>query len=154
MDPAAIQEKPSLRLTREYPVAPEKVWRAWTDSQALKRWWAPEPGDRVSHVQLDVRIGGRFRIVFGGPEGTAHEVQGTYREVVLNRKLAFTWTWPNSTPDRESLVTILFRAVASGTELVFTHKHFVNEAVRDNHRKGWSAALASLDQFFQGESER
>ena len=154
MDPAAIQEKPSLRLTREYPVAPEKVWRAWTDPQALKRWWAPEPGDQVSIAELDVRVGGRFRIVFGGPQGNAHEVQGIYREVVRNRKLVFTWTWPNSTPERESLVTIDFRPDGTGTELVFTHEQFFDDTVRDSHRAGWSAALASLDQFLKGESER
>lgn len=150
MDPA-IQEKPSLRLTRSYPVAPGKVWRAWTDPQALKRWWAPEPGDRVSVAQLDVRVGGRFRIVFGGPEGTAHEVQGTYREVVPKRKLVFTWCWPRTTPGRESLVTILFRAAASGTELVFTHEQFFDETARDNHRRGWSELLVRLDTFLKGD---
>ena len=36
-----VAEKPSLTLTRCYPVAPEKVWRAWADSQALKQRWAP-----------------------------------------------------------------------------------------------------------------
>ena len=41
MEQAKLAEKPSLSLTRNYPVTPEKVWRAWTDPQALKRWWGP-----------------------------------------------------------------------------------------------------------------
>ena len=94
-----------------------------------------------------MRVGGRFRIVFGGPRGTDHEVQGVYKEVVKPRKLVFTWTWPNTTPERESLVTIVFKAVDSGTELDFRHEHFFDEAARDGHRRGWSAALDKLDAY-------
>jgi len=105
----------------------------------------------VSLVQLDVRVGGRYRIVFGGPQGTDHEVQGVYREVVPNRRLVFTWTWPNSTPERESVVTIVFKAAAGGTELDFRHEQFFDEAARDGHRRGWSAAFDRLEQFLRGE---
>ena len=128
-------------------MVPEKVWRAWTDPEALKRWWGPDAADRVSAVQLDVRVGGRFRIVFGGPRGTDHEVQGVYKEVVRPRKLVFTWTWPNTTPERESLVSIVFKAAGSGTELDFRHEQFFDEAARDGHRRGWSAALDKLEAY-------
>ena len=147
MEKAGLGQKPSLRLARNYPVAPEKVWRAWTDPEALKLWWGPDAADRVSAVQLDVRVGGRFRIVFGGPRGTDHEVQGVYKEVVRPRKLVFTWTWPNTTPERESLVSIVFKAAGSGTELDFRHERFFDEAARDGHRRGWSAALDKLEAY-------
>jgi uncharacterized protein YndB with AHSA1/START domain len=71
-----VAGRPSLSLARSYPAAPEKVWRAWTVAQALKAWWGPGAGEPVSLAELDVRVGGRFRIVFG-----------VYREVVPNRKL-------------------------------------------------------------------
>jgi uncharacterized protein YndB with AHSA1/START domain len=146
-----VREKPFLALNRSYPVAPEKVWRAWTDPEALKRWWGPGGSDPVSLAQLDVRVGGRFRIVFGGAQGKDHEVQGVYKEVVPNRKLVFTWTWPNSTPERESLVTIVFKKAAAGegTELEFLHAQLFDEIVRDNHKRGWSESFAKLDQFLQ-----
>src|SRR3979409_1250589 len=97
-----LKEKPFLALERSYPVGPEKVWRAWTDPEAIKRWWGPVGSARASLAQLDVRVGGRFRIVFGGPQGNDHEVQGVYKEIVppsstTEGKLGFTWTWPNST---------------------------------------------------------
>jgi uncharacterized protein YndB with AHSA1/START domain len=147
MAQAKLAEKPSLVLARSYPVAPEKVWRAWTDPQALKRWWGPGGPQGVALAQLDVRVGGRFRIVFGGSAGRDHEVQGVYREVVPNRKLVFTWTWPNSTPERESLVTIAFRAVDGGTQLDFLHEQLFDETVRDNHRRGWTESFAKLEQY-------
>ena len=149
MEQAKLAEKPSLNLRRHYPVAPEKVWRAWTDPQALRQWWGPGGPEAVSLVQLDVRVGGRFRILFGGARGDEHEVQGTYREVVPNRRLAFTWTWPRTTPDRESLVTITFNAVGGGTELDFVHAQHFDEKVRDGHLQGWSEAFVKLDRFLQ-----
>jgi uncharacterized protein YndB with AHSA1/START domain len=142
-----IAEKPSLTLTRHYPVPPEKVWRAWTDAQALKKWWAPQPGDSVSAAELDVREGGRFRIVFGGAPGTEHECAGVYKEVVPNRKLVFTWHWPRTTPERVSVVTIEFRVSGKGTDLVFKHEQFFDEKARDGHLRGWSAALDSLQTY-------
>ena len=144
-----LREKPALTLSRHYPVAPEKLWRAWTDPQAVKQWWGPGPGHSVSLAQLDVRVGGRFRIVFGGAEGRDHECAGVYREVVPNRRLVFTWTWPNSTPERESLVTIVFRAAANGTELDFVHEQLFDEQVRDDHKRGWSGSLDKLERFLQ-----
>jgi len=148
MAQSKLQEKPSLTLSRSYPVAPEKVWRAWTDPEAIRRWWGPG-NEPVSLAELDVRVGGRFRIVFGGADGKAHECAGVYREVVPNRKLVFTWTWPNSTPERESLVTITLRAAGKGTELVFLHEQFFDETIRDDHKRGWSGALDKLERFLQ-----
>ena len=48
-----------------------------------------------------MRVGGRFRLVFGGPDGNEHEAAGVYKEVLPNRKLVFTWCWPRTTPDRD-----------------------------------------------------
>jgi uncharacterized protein YndB with AHSA1/START domain len=101
----------------------------------------------VSAAELDVRVGGRFRIVFGGTGGTDNEVQGVYKEVLPNRKLVFTWTWPNSTPERESLVTLVFKGAGGGTEFEFRHEQLFDESVRDNHRRGWTGSLAKLEQF-------
>jgi uncharacterized protein YndB with AHSA1/START domain len=144
-----LATKPSLTLTRGYPVAPEKVWRAWTDPQAVAKWWGPAPGEPVSLAELDVRVGGRFRIVFGGPDGKAHECAGEYKEVVPNRKLVFTWSWPNSTPERVSVVTIVFEDLKGKTQLIFKHEQLFNEEVRDNHKRGWTGALDKLAAYLQ-----
>jgi len=147
VEQAKLKEKPFLALARSYPVAPEKVWRAWTDPQALKRWFGPGGQDPVSLAELDVRVGGRFHIVFGGPNGNDHEVRGLYREVVPNRKLVFTWTWPRTTPERESVVTIVLRAEGKGTALDFSHEQLFDEAARDGHKRGWTESLVKLEQF-------
>jgi uncharacterized protein YndB with AHSA1/START domain len=97
-----------------------------------------------------VRVGGRFRICFGGADGNANECAGLYQEVAKNRKLVFAWSWPRTTPERVSLVTILFNAKGAGTELVFKHERFFNEKARDDHKRGWSALLDKLGGFLDG----
>ena len=152
MESATLRDKPFLRLTRLYPVAPEKVWRAWTDPEALKRWFGPGVPDQVSLAELDVRVGGRFRICFGGADGNAHECAGVYKEVAAPRKLVFTWSWPRTTPERESLVTILLNATGRGTELVFRHERFFDEKARDDHKRGWTGLLEGLARYLSAES--
>jgi uncharacterized protein YndB with AHSA1/START domain len=68
-------------------------------------------------------VGGRYRFVMHGRNGETHRVGGVYREIVPNRKLVYTWAW-ESTPDRESLVTVEFLPAGRGTELVLTHQRF------------------------------
>ena len=146
MAQSPLDEKPSLRITRRYPVAPAKVWRAWTDPQALSRWFGPGEPDSVTLAELDVRAGGRYRIGFHTPDGEEHEVSGLYEEVDTNRRLSFTWAW-KSTPDRVSRVTIELRATAQGTELDFRHERFVDQEARDNHERGWTGTFAKLETF-------
>ena len=150
MEEARLKDKPSLTLTREYAAPPERVWRAWTDAQALKAWWATSAGERTSLAELDVRVGGRYRICFGGADGNQHECAGEYREVVKPKRLVFTWSWPRTTPERVSVVTILFNAKGAGTELVFRHEQLFDETVRDNHKRGWTSLLDRLGEFVQG----
>ena len=149
MEQAVARNQSALRLVRFFPVAPEKVWRAWTDPQALTRWWGPDGA--VSAAELDLRVGGRFRIVFGGAQGTDHEVQGVYKDVEPGRRLSFTWVWPRTTPERESLVTIEFKAVPRGTEMLFRHERLFDDQVRDDHQRGWSSTFEKLERALLAE---
>jgi uncharacterized protein YndB with AHSA1/START domain len=146
MAQSSTQDRPSLVITRHYAVPPEKVWGAWTEPQALSRWFGPgEPGS-VTRAELDVRVGGRYSVAFRTQDGEEHGVSGIYQEVVVNCRLSFTWAW-QSTPDRVSLVTIELRPTAQGTELDFRHDRFFDQQARDNHERGWTATFAKLDEF-------
>lgn len=144
---AAPDTRPSLTLTRRLRARPEKVWAAWTDPQQLVQWFGPEQIEPGSlKADLDVRVGGRYRISFTKAGGENFEVGGSYREVVPNERLVFSWAW-HSTPERESLVTISLKPDGGGTLLVFNHARFFDEAARDNHARGWSEFLVKLDNF-------
>jgi uncharacterized protein YndB with AHSA1/START domain len=135
-DPRAAErpeiERPSLTLTRRLRARPEKVYAAWTQAAQLAQWFGP-PSMKPDTLtaELDVRVGGRYRLSFTRDDGEYFEAGGTYREVVPNEKLVFTWAW-HSTPERESL---------------FHHAQFFDETARDNHQRGWSSFFDKLDAF-------
>lgn len=142
---AALAAKPSLTLKRRLNATPARVFSAWTDPQRIARWFGPDGGD-VLHTDTDVRVGGRFRIVFRTEDGEEHDVSGVYREVVPDAKLVFTWMW-RTMPERASLVTVALRADGEGCMLTLTHEQFFDEPARDRHRTGWSAALDKLEKY-------
>lgn len=111
----------------------------------MKRF-GPDAGP-VEHAELDVRIGGKYDVVFRTEDGEQHHVSGVYREVVPNEKLVFSWAW-RSTPDRESLVTVLIQPEGSGSQLTLRHEKFFDEKARDGHLHGWTGCLDKLERCF------
>jgi len=138
--------KPSLTIKRRLKASPAKVFAAWTDPEKMKRWMGP--GEiKVVHAESDPRVGGRYRWSMKTPAGEDHDVGGVYREVVANEKLVFTWAW-KSTPERESLVTVLLKPDGEGTLLTLIHEQFADEDARNRHQGGWSSALDKLEWLF------
>ncbi len=140
-------QSPSLSMVRNLKSGPEKVWKALIEPETLKRWMAPSDEFTVPVAETDLRVGGRYHIVMKAPDGEEHDVSGTYREIVPNQKLVYTWAW-KSTPERQSLVTFELRAVGTGTELTLTHEKFFDEAARDRHQHGWTGCLGRLEALF------
>ncbi|MFZ3351700.1 MAG: SRPBCC domain-containing protein [Xanthobacteraceae bacterium] len=137
--------KPSLTLKRRFKASPAKVFAAWTDPQKVMRWMGPGEAKAVS-AECDARVGGRYRWLMRTPSGEEHDVSGVYREVAPDEKLVFTWAW-KTTPERESLVTVLLKPDGDGTLLTMTHEQFFDENARDQHQHGWAGALDKMEQF-------
>jgi uncharacterized protein YndB with AHSA1/START domain len=114
----------------------------------LIKWFGPQETESVVLAEVDVRVGGRYHIAFVTSDGERHDVSGVYREVVRNRKLAFTWAW-RTTPERQSLVTVDLQPAGSGTRLHFRHEQFFDEIARDNHQRGWAGTFKKLDGYLQ-----
>jgi uncharacterized protein YndB with AHSA1/START domain len=141
----SVAVKPSLTLKRRLTAPPAQVFSAWTDAQKVGRWFCPRQSTPVL-AETDARVGGRYRIVVRSADGEEHDVSGTFREVVPDRKLVFTWAW-RTTPERESLVTVELKPDGDGTLLTLTHEQFFDEAARDRHQAGWSPILDRLNEM-------
>jgi uncharacterized protein YndB with AHSA1/START domain len=137
-----VAAKPSLTLKRRFNAPAEKVYAAWTQPAQIAQWFGPDAGG-VSHAEAEVRTGGRYTVIFQTEDGEEHHVSGVYREVVPNRKLVFTWAW-RSTPERESLVTVLIEPQGEDSLFTLIHEQFFDEPARDRHRDGWSGSLDKL----------
>jgi uncharacterized protein YndB with AHSA1/START domain len=142
------REQGALEITRRWDAPPERVWQAWTDPQALSRWFGTGDPGCVTQAEIDLRVGGRYRIVTKRPDGQTNDVSGEYQEVVPHSRLAFSWAW-QSTPERVSHVSIDFIASGGGTVLRFVHDRFFDDQARINHERGWLKLFGQLDAFFQ-----
>jgi len=149
----AIKPSPkdtTLTITRTFNAKREAVFKAWTDPQALIRWFAPSDDFATPVVDVDLRVGGRYRIQMKAPDGGSHTVHGTYREVTPPTRLVFTWAWEEGScrgempPEQETLVTVEFHDRGGATELILTHEYFPTVKVRDSHEEGWNGCLNRL----------
>ena len=147
MGEAMLKASESLVLRRVFDVAPELVWRAWIDSAALRIWFGQ--ADAAGwQAEMDVRAGGRYRLVMRGAEGNYYQAHGVYREVVPGRRLVFTWTWQEGAGAIEALITVRLTPVAGGTELDFT----LDPVADPRERDAWRADFKRLGHFLKEKS--
>jgi uncharacterized protein YndB with AHSA1/START domain len=143
----------AVHVTRELPARREAVFRAWTEPDLFARWFTP-PGNASVTAELDVRPGGRYRIVLERTEaiaGTSYIV-GSYLEVVPPERLVFTFGWEEP-PQLEGLealgaldsrVAVGFRDLGDSTEVTITHERLESIELRAFHRWGWESTLEQL----------
>jgi len=133
-----------LELKRVVPAPAEQVFEAWTKPAVMGRWLAPGP--MTCDAQADVRVGGSYRLAMTQPDGTQHVVSGTYREIVPNQKLTFTWSW--SEDPHVSQVTVSLRALGGETELTLLHEQLASEESKARHDEGWVGCLDKLRKLW------
>jgi uncharacterized protein YndB with AHSA1/START domain len=80
LDPAT-----DIVLDRYVDVAPELLWKAWTEPEHLRPWFCPEPW-KTTECEIDLRPGGIFRTLMKGPAGEVQPVLGCYLEVIENKR--------------------------------------------------------------------
>jgi uncharacterized protein YndB with AHSA1/START domain len=140
----------SLRLERLIPSPPELLFALFTEPASLVQWWAPD-GYAASIDALEVRPGGRWRILLRGADGWI-AASGAYRIVEPPRRLVFSWAWEDAAGIRghETEIVVTFEPAPGGTRLVLVQQHFDNEQTRDNHHRGWSASLDRIAAIAAG----
>jgi len=140
-----------LVLTRLINAPREKVYRAWTDPELLKQWFAPKPYT-TPIVEVDVRPGGSAYIVMRGPDGKDMPNRGVYLEVVPNEKLVSTDAYVKAwEPSEKPFMTLILTFEDEGGKTRYTARvrHWT-VADREAHEKmgfhgGWSLCTDQLE---------
>lgn len=145
----------ALILTRVIDAPPEKVFRAWTEPELMKQWFAPKPWT-TPRVETDVRPGGANLIVMASPEGKEFPSHGVYLEVVTNQRLvvtdAYTRAWEPS--DKPFMTVILtFEDLSGKTRYTARVEHWT-DADREAHEKmgfheGWALCTEQLAKLVE-----
>ncbi|MGO4574388.1 SRPBCC family protein [Microvirga sp. 2TAF3] len=139
-----------LVLTRIIDAPREKVFRAWTDPELLKQWFAPRPYT-TPVAELDVRPGGASLIVMRDPDGNDMPNRGIYLEVVENERLVFTDAYTKAwEPSEKPFMTVIltFEDFGGKTKYTARARHWT-VADREMHEKmgfhaGWGQCADQL----------
>ena len=140
-----------LVLTRLINAPREKVYRAWTDPEILKKWFAPLPYT-TPVAELDVRPGGSAYFAMRGPDGKDMPNRGVYLEVVPNERLVFTDAYVRAwEPSEKPFMTLILTFEDEGGKTRYTARarHWT-VADRETHEKmgfhqGWGICTDQLE---------
>jgi uncharacterized protein YndB with AHSA1/START domain len=128
------------------------VFEAWTRPELLKRWWTPKSFPiSLLTCETDVRVGGRYRLVFAY-EGSTMEFFGRYLEVTPHSRLV----WTNDEGDGgETITTVSFEETGGKTLLtvhdLYPSKEALDSAIASGSTSGMPEALAQLDELVLGQ---
>ena len=137
----------TLKISRVLAAAPSVVFRAFSDSSEVVKWWGPH-GFTIPSVDFQPRVGGGYRIEMQPPQGDSFCLIGEFREVDPPARLAYTFLWEDPDPDDvETLVTLRFRDLGESTEVALTQGSFKTEARRALHRDGWTDSFDKLERL-------
>ena len=160
-----MNDELDLVLERTFSAPRDLVWKAWTDPELLRQWFAPKPYE-ISEIEFDLRPGGIFRIRMTGPDGfdTGHGEAGCILEVIDGKKLIWTSALgPNYRPGKmgegcESFpmtAIITLADVPGGGTLYRAVAMHNSEADREKHAamgfsEGWGTCATQLGELADG----
>jgi len=135
----------SLRVERTFDAPLQAVFDACTSPEVMRRWWHAGPDWETPVAEVDLRVGGGFRIEMRRPDGSEYVATGEYTVVDPPRRLAFTWIWERQEGwPADTLVELEFTERDGATTVVLRHSGLPDaEAVR-SHTEGWELVLANL----------
>ena len=131
-----------LVVTRTFNGPARIVFEAWTKPELFRQWWVPKSmGMSLLSCEMDVRVGGKYRLEFAHGDSTA-AFFGTYKEVMLHSRLV----WTNEESDDGPVTTVTF-AETGGKTLLVMHELYSSKEALD--AAGTGAADAMGETFGQ-----
>jgi uncharacterized protein YndB with AHSA1/START domain len=135
----------TLVVRRTIRATPERLFDAWTRPEQLPQWWGPQ-GVTCIAAQVDLRVGGRYRIANQFADGRLLWISGEFELIERPRRLAYTWRLePSAGPAERVIVTLA--AHGAGTRVVVTHQRIANAQLRQQHAQGWRGCLRRLARY-------
>jgi uncharacterized protein YndB with AHSA1/START domain len=141
----------TVKLHRVFATRPEKVYRAFLDSDAMARWLPPN-GFTGRVESADVRVGGKYRMYFTNfSTGTKMGFGGEYLELVPNEKLRYTDRFDDPNLPGVITVTVTLKAVVVGTEVHIVQEGLPEAIPVEACYLGWQESLDNLKRLVEPE---
>ena len=134
-----------LEQARVFDAPAEQVFGMLTEPKELAQWWGPH-GFTTPEIQIDMRVGGRFRFTMQPPDGEAFHLSGQFVEIQPPSRLGFTFRWDEPAPDdRETAVDLSLDFLDGRTTMTLTQSEFATKERLELHRSGWADSFEKLD---------
>lgn len=133
-------------VRRVVAASQEIAFEAWTSPEHVEQWWCPTETARCTLCEIDLCIGGHYRLHMDDPgDGTKCEVKGEFREVSPPDRIVYTWNATTHQGEVENtLVTVQFKSLGEdATEIIIRHSGLPDTPIREGHNEGWRSMLAS-----------
>jgi uncharacterized protein YndB with AHSA1/START domain len=101
-------------------------------------WWGPQ-GVTCPTAEVDLRVGGAFRLANRFPDGSVLWIAGVFEVIERPDRLVYTWELER--------VTVSFVRCAEATEVIVTHERIADAAALKGHEQGWEGCLDGLAQY-------
>ncbi|HTU66665.1 MAG TPA: SRPBCC family protein [Steroidobacteraceae bacterium] len=142
-------------IERKLDFDPAVVYRAWTEPAVKARWFNGPPDKWTEQVrEMDVRVGGRDRLVGKFVDGSESRFDSVYLEVVPDKRLVYSYEmhWQGKKIS-VSLASIEFPAFGRGTRLVVTEQHAFLDGFEDggSRERGTQTLMDNLERVLRGE---
>lgn len=134
----------------------DQVWRVWTEGDQIAAWWGPNGFTTTIH-EMDVRVGGVWRFIMHGPDGTDYPNKVVYREIVKPERLVYDHGEDDDAHPHDFRATITFAAQGRKTKVtlraLFASAEARAASVKFGAIEGGAQTLARLDQHVATMSE-
>ncbi|MER9491401.1 SRPBCC family protein [Mesorhizobium sp. M0006] len=141
----------TVRLHRVLTTNPEKVYRAFTEADALAKWLPPNGFTCTVH-SFDAKVGGAFKMSFRNfTTGGSHSFGGEYLELVPGERLRYTDRFDDPNLPGQIEVTVLLKKVSVGTELDITQAGIPDVIPAEACYLGWQESLRNLAKLVEPE---
>lgn len=132
-------------VVRKLIAAPaERLFDLWTRPEHIRRWWGPE-SVVCNGAEVDLRVGGHYRIGNLLPDGTTVWIGGTFE--AIDRPHSLTYSWRIEPHEAAERVTVRFEPRGDATEVVVEHERIADQAARTAHERGWIGCLDGLAAY-------
>jgi uncharacterized protein YndB with AHSA1/START domain len=141
------EESPHVvRIERTFAASAQEVFEAWTSPEVMRRWLHPAPDWGTPEAEVDLRVGGKVRVVMRRPDGTEVEARGEYAVIERPHRLVMTWTFDDD-PSNEQLIELSFSESERSTTVLMVNSGISTDERRDGQDWGWRGCYDELERM-------
>jgi uncharacterized protein YndB with AHSA1/START domain len=141
-----------VRIERAFAASAEEVFDAWTSPEVMRRWFHCRPDWETPEAEVDLRVGGKVRVVMRKPDGSEVEARGQYTQIDRPHRLVMTWSFDDD-PSNEQLMELSFSESDGSTTVVLVNSRISTEKRRDAQDWGWHGCLDELERALADSGE-